>query len=395
MAFNFETMLAEVKDDVLRWRRHIHAHPELSFQEHKTADYIADALAGFGGLTLTRLTPNSVIADLQGAHDGPCYALRADIDALPIQEENDEAFSSTVPGVMHACGHDAHAAMLLGAAKVLSQCQSILHGSVRFIFQHAEEVPPGGAQALVDLGVLDGVEKIFGLHVMPNFPTGEVALKEGVFCASTDNFDITIAGKGGHGSMPHLCIDPVTIGAEVVMALQNVVSRRTDPLQVPVLTIATFQSGESYNVIPERVKLAGTLRTHHENVRLQVPQQMEQTVAGITAAHGANFILSWTRGYSSGNNHPDACVIARKVVKETLGEQALREMAHPLFGGEDFSSYQQKIPGCFLFIGSGNEKIGATYGVHNPRFRLDEAALQIGVKLHVGFIQHLLINPEQ
>lgn len=392
MAFNFEAMLAEVKDDVLRWRRHIHAHPELSFQEHKTADYIADALAGFGGLTLTRLTPNSVVADLKGAHDGPCYALRADIDALPIQEENDEAFCSTVPGVMHACGHDAHAAMLLGAAKVLTQCQSMLHGSVRFIFQHAEEVPPGGAQELVDLGVLDGVEKIFGLHVMPNFPTGEVALKEGVFCASTDNFDITIEGKGGHGSMPHLCVDPVVIGAEVVMALQNVVSRRTDPLQVPVLTIATFQSGESYNVIPERVKLAGTLRTHHASVRQQVPQQMEQMIAGITAAHGARFTLNWTRGYASGNNHPEACAIARKVVSDALGEQALREMAHPLFGGEDFSSYQQKVPGCFLFIGSGNESIGATYGVHNPRFRLDEAALQIGVKLHVGFIQHLLLN---
>ncbi|MDK9585942.1 amidohydrolase [Lelliottia wanjuensis] len=392
MAFNFEAMLAEVKDDVLRWRRHIHAHPELSFQEHNTADYIAGELSGFGGLTLTRLTPNSVIADMKGAHDGPRYALRADIDALPIQEENDEAFCSTVPGVMHACGHDAHAAMLLGAAKVLSQCQSMLHGSVRFIFQHAEEVPPGGAQELVDLGVLDGVEKIFGLHVMPNFPTGEVALKEGVFCASTDNFDITIEGKGGHGSMPHLCIDPVTIGAEVVMALQNVVSRRTDPLQVPVLTIATFQSGESYNVIPERVKLAGTLRTHHASVRQQVPQQMEQMIAGITAAHGARFTLNWTRGYASGNNHPDACAIARKVVSDALGEQALREMPHPLFGGEDFSSYQQKVPGCFLFIGSGNESISATYGVHNPRFRLDEAALQIGVKLHVGFIQHLLIN---
>lgn len=392
MAFNFETMLAEVKDDVLRWRRHIHAHPELSFQEHKTADYIADALANFGGLTLTRLTPNSVIADLKGAYEGPCYALRADIDALPIQEENDEAFCSTVPGVMHACGHDAHAAMLLGAAKVLTQCQSMLHGSVRFIFQHAEEVPPGGAQELVDLGVLDGVEKIFGLHVMPNFPTGEVVLKEGVFCASTDNFDITIEGKGGHGSMPHLCIDPVTIGAEVVMALQNVVSRRTDPLQVPVLTIATFQSGESYNVIPERVKLAGTLRTHHDSVRQQVPQQMEQIIAGITAAHGARFTLSWTRGYASGNNHPDACVIARKVVSDALGEQALHEMTYPLFGGEDFSSYQQKVPGCFVFIGSGNQQIGATYGVHNPRFRLDEAALQIGVKLHVGFIQHLLLN---
>lgn len=392
MTFNFDAMFNDVKADVLRWRRHIHAHPELSFQEHKTADYIAQQLESFGGLTLTRLTPNSVVADLQGAYPGPRYALRADIDALPIQEENDEPFCSTVPGVMHACGHDAHTAMLLGAAKVLTQCQPALHGSVRFIFQHAEELPPGGAQELVDLGVLDGVEKIFGLHVMPNFPTGDVGLKEGVFCASTDNFDITITGKGGHGSMPHLCIDPVVIGAEVVTALQNVVSRRIDPLQVPVLTIATFQSGESYNVIPERVKLAGTLRTHHASVREQVPQLMEQIISGITAAQGAQYELRWTRGYVNGDNHPDACAIARQVIEKAAGSQALREIAQPLFGGEDFSSYQQKVPGCFLFIGSGNEKIGATYGVHNPRFRLDEDALHNGVKLHVGFIRHLLMN---
>ena len=392
MTINFDAMLAEVKTDVLRWRRHIHAHPELSFQEHKTADYIAQQLESFGGLVLTRLTPNSVVADLQGAHPGPRYALRADIDALPIQEENDEPFCSTVPGVMHACGHDAHTAMLLGAAKVLTQCQSALHGSVRFIFQHAEELPPGGAQELVESGVLDGVEKIFGLHVMPNSPTGEVGLKEGVFCASTDNFDITITGKGGHGSMPHLCIDPVVIGAEVVTALQNVVARRIDPLQVPVLTIATFQTGESYNVIPERVKLAGTLRTHHSGVREQVPQLMEQIIAGITAAHGAQYEIHWTRGYVNGDNHPDACAIARQVIVKTLGAGALREVSEPLFGGEDFSSYQQKVPGCFLFIGSGNEKIGATYGVHNPRFRLDEEALQTGVALHVGFIRQLLMN---
>lgn len=236
---------------------------------------------------------------------------------------------------------------------MLTQCQSELHGSVRFIFQHAEEVPPGGAQELVDLGVLDGVEKIFGLHVMPNSPTGEVGLKEGVFCASTDNFDITITGKGGHGSMPHLCIDPVVIGAEVVTALQNVVARRIDPLQVPVLTIATFQTGESYNVIPERVKLAGTLRTHHSNVREQVPQVMEQIISGITAAHGATYELRWTRGYVNGDNHPEACAIARQVIEKTLGPQALREVTQPLFGGEDFSSYQQKVPGVFCLLAAG------------------------------------------
>jgi amidohydrolase len=392
MNMNIETLLAEVERDVVRWRRHLHAYPELSFQETNTAEYIAGELATFGPLTITRPTPNSVVAELQGAAPGPCYALRADIDALPIQEVSDEAFCSTRPGVMHACGHDAHSAMLLGAASVLCRLQAQIKGSVRFIFQHAEEVPPGGAQQLVELGVLDGVEMIFGLHVMPNFPTGEVAIKQGVFSASSDNFDIVLQGKGGHGSMPHLCIDPVTIGADVVTALQQIVARKLDPLNAPVLTVATFQAGDSYNVIPDSARLAGTLRTHSRDVRARVPKLMEQTLAGVCQAHGAEYKLEWTKGYTIGNNHPDACGIARDVIAAVVGTQALREMGSAMFGSEDFSSYQEKVPGCFLFIGSGNETIGATYSVHNPRFKLDEAALQIGVKMHVGFIRHLLMQ---
>ncbi|WP_261459312.1 amidohydrolase [Serratia fonticola] len=392
MNMNIEQLIAGVEQQVLQWRRHLHANPELSFQEAQTADYIAGQLASLGPLKISRPTPNSVVAELQGTAPGPCYALRADIDALPIQEESDEPFCSTRPGVMHACGHDAHSAMLLGAASVLCQLQAQLQGSVRFIFQHAEEVPPGGAQQLVDLGVLDGVKMIFGLHVMPNFPTGEVGMKQGVFSGSSDNFDIVLQGKGGHGSMPHLCIDPVPIGAEIVSALQQIVARKLDPLNAPVLTVATFQAGDSYNVIPDSARLAGTLRTHNQEVRERVPLLVEQTVAGISQAHGASYKVDWTRGYTIGNNHPDACAIAREVVAEAVGPQALRELTSAMFGSEDFSSYQEKVPGCFLFIGSGNETIGATYGVHNPRFKLDEAAMQIGVKLHVGFIRHLLMR---
>ncbi|OCJ32958.1 amidohydrolase [Serratia sp. 14-2641] len=392
MNMNIEQLIAGVEQQVLQWRRHLHANPELSFQEAQTADYIAGQLASLGPLKISRPTPNSVVAELQGTAPGPCYALRADIDALPIQEESDEPFCSTRPGVMHACGHDAHSAMLLGAASVLCQLQAQLQGSVRFIFQHAEEVPPGGAQQLVDLGVLDGVKMIFGLHVMPNFPTGEVGMKQGVFSGSSDNFDIVLQGKGGHGSMPHLCIDPVPIGAEIVSALQQIVARKLDPLNAPVLTVATFQAGDSYNVIPDSARLAGTLRTHNQEVRERVPLLVEQTVAGISQAHGASYKVDWTRGYTIGNNHPDACAIAREVVAEAVGPKALRELTSAMFGSEDFSSYQEKVPGCFLFIGSGNEAIGATYGVHNPRFKLDEAAMQIGVKLHVGFIRHLLMR---
>ncbi|WP_114986111.1 amidohydrolase [Pragia fontium] len=384
-------LVASVKDNVIHWRRHIHANPDLTFHEVDTADYIEKQLSTFGPLKITRPTPNSVVAYLEGDYPGKTYALRGDIDALPITEESEEYFASTKPGVMHACGHDSHTAMLLGAAKVLCQLKHQIHGKVVFIFQHAEEVPPGGAQELVDKGVLDGVEMIFGLHVMPTYPTGQVVIKSGVFSASSDNFDIEIQGRGGHGSMPFLCIDPVVIGAEVVTALQQIISRKLDPQNAPVLTVATFQAGDSYNVIPERAKLAGTLRTHNKNVREKVPELVDQVLAGVTAAHGATYEIKWTRGYTVGNNHPSAFDIAQKVTRQYVGESALQITDTPLFGSEDFSSYQEKIPGCFLLVGSGNEAIGATYGVHNPKFKLDEDAMQIGVKLHVGLIHHLLI----
>lgn len=391
MTFNIDILTDEVAHDVSRWRQHIHANPDLSFQEQATADFIAAELASFGPLELRRLTPNSVVAELRGKLPGPVWALRADIDALPIQEESGEAFSSCKPGVMHACGHDAHAAMLMGAAKVLCHFQDKLKGSVRFIFQHAEEVPPGGAQELVNLGVLQDVEYIFGLHVMPDKPTQTLSLKEGVFSASSDNFDIVITGKGGHGSMPHLCIDPIVIGAEIVSALQQIVARKLDPLHAPVLTIATFQSGESYNVIPNSAHLAGTLRTHNQKVREQVPQLMQQVIAGVVAAHGASFDIQWQAGYAVGNNHASACEIARKVIEENFPPQTLHTVTTPLFGSEDFSSYQQHVPGCFIFVGCRNPDKGAVWNVHNPHFLLDEDAMKVGVKTHLGLISQMFI----
>jgi amidohydrolase len=391
MTFNINILTEEVAHDVSRWRQHIHANPDLSFQEQATADYIAAQLAGFGALELRRLTPNSVVAELKGKYPGPVWALRADIDALPIQEESGESFSSCKPGVMHACGHDAHAAMLMGAAKVLCHFQEKLKGSVRFIFQHAEEVPPGGAQELVNLGVLQDVEYIFGLHVMPDKPTQTLSLKEGVFSASSDNFDITITGKGGHGSMPHLCVDPIVIGAEIVSALQQIVARKLDPLHAPVLTIATFQSGESYNVIPNSAHLAGTLRTHNQQVREQVPHLMQQVIAGIVAAHGASFEIQWQPGYTVGNNHASACEIARKVINDNFPPQTLHAVTTPLFGSEDFSSYQQHVPGCFIFVGCRNPDKGAVWNVHNPHFLLDEDALKVGVKTHLSLISQLFV----
>lgn len=389
MKSSTENLIRDVHDEVIRWRRHIHANPDLSFQEKPTADFISRELANLPELTISRPLENSVVAVLQGEKPGPMWALRADIDALPLQEESGEAFSSTKPGVMHACGHDAHTSMLMGAAKVLCHLRSQLCGSIKFIFQPAEEVPPGGARELVEKGVVDDVEKIFGLHVFPTSPTGNITLKEGVYVASSDNFDITIFGRGGHGSMPQFCIDPVVIGAEVVTALQNVVARNLDPINAPVLTIATFQAGDSYNVIPDSARLAGTVRTHNQQVREQVPQLVQRIVEGVVSAHGARCEIRWQQGYAVGNNHADTNAIAKAAIAAHFEEGTLQLADRALFGSEDFSSYQEKVPGTFLFIGCGNEEKGAVWNVHNPHFRIDEAALAVGVKTHVALVSPL------
>lgn len=385
-----EQLITAAAEEALRWRRHIHAHPDLSFQEKPTADYIARELSPFAELQISRPVENSVIAVLHGAHPGPMWALRADIDALPLQEESGETFCSTVPGVMHACGHDAHTAMLMGAAKVLCQLRDRLHGSIKFIFQPAEEVPPGGARELVDMGVVDDVQHIFGLHVFPTSPVGVITLKEGAYVASSDNFDITLRGKGGHGSMPQHCVDPVAIGAEMVGALQQIVARNIDPGTAPVLTIATFQSGDSYNVIPDSARLAGTLRTHNQQVRETVPQLMSRIINGIAAAHGAECDIQWQKGYAVGNNHEVTNAIAREAIGRHFPAGTLQLADKALFGSEDFSSYQEKIPGTFLFIGCGNKEKGATWNVHNPHFRIDEDALAVGIKTHIALVGQLL-----
>ena len=393
MAFDLQALLASVEQDVIGWRRYLHAHPELTFHELETAHYIREQLSLFDNLTVTQLTPNSVQAHLKGARPGKKIALRADIDALPINENSGEPFSSTTPGVMHACGHDAHAAMLLGAAKILSGLQEHIAGEVVFIFQHAEEVPPGGAQDLVDKGVLDGVDMIFGMHVWPVYPSGQIVIKPGVFSASSDNFDIVIKGRGAHGSMPHLAIDPIVVGAEVVTALQSIVARRLDPLHAPVLTVATFQSGDhSYNVIPTTVRLAGTLRTHNKDVRTKVRAMFEETLAGICSAYGAGYDLDWASGYAMGVNDPGAVDIARDVAAKYTPHCSIHEMKAPMFGSEDFSSYQEKVPGAFAFVGAGNEAVGAVHGLHNGQFKLDEDVMKTGVSLHVGLIHHLLMS---
>ena len=364
---------------VVAWRRHLHRHPEVAFHEVATSHFIHETLTAIPGLTVRRLTPTSVVADLEGALPGPLVAVRADIDALPIREENDVDYRSATDGAMHACGHDGHTAIVLGLATWLAERRAALPGSVRFIFQHAEELWPGGAQELVDQGVMDGVQQVIGLHLWAPLATGRIGIIAGPAMAAPDNFTCTIIGQGGHAAIPHECVDPIAIGAQIVSTLQQVVSRTVDPLDPAVLSVTQFIAGTALNVIPNSAFIAGTVRTFDPALRDRIPERMERIIAGITSAFGATYEFAWERSYRPVVN--DAALSARLagVVARTFGADTLVEL-RPTMGGEDFSAYQQRAPGVFAFVGAGNEAAGITYPHHHPRFQIDERSLAIGLR---------------
>jgi amidohydrolase len=364
---------------VVTWRRHLHQHPEVAFQEVATSQFIADTLATMPQLVITRPTATSVLAVLRGERPGPTIAVRADIDALPILEENEVAYRSTIDGAMHACGHDGHTAIVLALASLLAAQQSQLAGEVRFIFQHAEELAPGGAEELVQCGVMDGVDQVIGLHLWAPLEVGQIAIVAGPAMAAPDSWQCTITGKGGHAAIPHETVDPIAIGAQIVTALQQVVSRTVDPLDPVVLSVTQFVAGTTYNVIPNSAYLAGTVRTFAPALRTSVPAQMERIIAGLTSAFGATYDFTYEPGYRPVVN--DIALSARlaEVVSRTFAPGTLVPM-RPTMGGEDFSAYQQKAPGVFAFVGAGNAAQGITYAHHHPRFDIDERSLALGLR---------------
>jgi len=376
-------------DEVIGWRRHLHRNPELSFQEEETSRFVYETLESFGVLELSRPTPTSVVARLVGERPGRVVALRADMDALPIEEENDFEFASKSPGVMHACGHDGHTAMLLGAAKVLVGMREEINGEVRFLFQHAEELYPGGAEEMVEAGVMEGVDAIVGIHLWSGLEAGKIGVVYGPMLAAPDTFEISINGRGGHAAMPHQTTDAIAIGAQVVANLQHVVSRNVDPLQNVVVSVTKFAGGTTHNVIPGTVEMVGTVRTLDEEVRAKVPEMMERIIEGVTAAHDASYSFEYQRGYRPVVNDEEVTRVVEETVREVFGERAL-EMMPPIMGGEDFSAYQRVAPGTFVFVGAGNEAKGITYPHHHPRFTVDEDALENGVKMHVNVAFGLL-----
>lgn len=372
-----------VRDTVITWRRHLHQHPELSFHEEGTAQFVADTVAEFGGFEVTRPTATSVVARLRGRAGGRVLGIRADMDALPITEKNSHDFISRTPGVMHACGHDGHTAMLLGAAKILATHRDELEGEVRFIFQHAEELYPGGAEELVRAGVVDGVDLVIGAHLWLPSPLGQVGVRTGALMAAPDTFRIVIQGSGGHAAAPHQTVDSIAVGAQVVTNLQHVVSRNVDPLSQAVVSVTQFIGGTANNVIPGSVELIGTVRTFDATLRRRIPELMERIVRGVTQAHGATYSFAYENGYRPVVNDEEASALLRRAVVAALGAGALVE-ATPTMGGEDFSAYQQRVPGSFFFIGARNEERGIVHPHHHEKFDIDERALDHGTRIFVA-----------
>ncbi|WP_187262134.1 M20 metallopeptidase family protein [Pontibacter beigongshangensis] len=368
-------------DDVITWRRHIHQNPELSFEEEKTSQYVEEVLKSFPNIEIIKPAKTSVIGVLKGSRPGRTVAFRADMDALPMQEETGLPFSSKVKNVMHSCGHDAHTAMLLGTAATLSKMQNQLKGTVYFIFQHAEEQPPGGALDIVNSGALKDVDAFFGMHVLPDFPAGHVGiLPHGAASTAQDGFRLTIIGKGSHGSMPHLGIDPIVVGSAIVSALQSIVSRNVEPGEMTVVTIGKFQSGNAFNVIADRAELGASIRTTSDETRKMVEIRIKEIIDNITKAYGATYKLDYTPSYPAIQNDAALNVHARNSAVAILGKDQVFD-GPMMTASEDFSYYRKIAPVSFMTLG-----IGKGAANHNPKFMVDESALQSGVKAQVQII---------
>jgi len=365
----------ELEQQAIAWRRHLHAHPELSFEEVETTAFLEQTLGSFDGLELERPAPTGVVARLRGARPGRVLALRADIDALPIQEETELPFASTRPGVMHACGHDAHTAILLASARVLSERREELAGEVRFLFQAAEEKPPGGARQLVDSGALDGVDLVVGIHLFAQEPLGAISVPAGPRTAAADTFALEIRGRGGHAALPNETVDPIVVAAQVVTNLQQVVSRTVDPIKSAVVSVTRIRAGTADNIIPELVELGGTVRTFDPEVRTSVRESIERIARGVTEAHGATYRFDYNEGYAALHNDAEAAAVVEAAARAELGDDAIRSTP-PIMGGEDFSAYLEKAPGAFFVVGAGAKERPPH---HHPRFTIDEAALRPGI----------------
>ncbi|MGR7908225.1 M20 family metallopeptidase [Lysinibacillus capsici] len=373
------TLLDANYNEMVGIRRHLHEYPELSFEEVETPSYIATFHRELGHVVREGVGGRGVVAILRGGKPGKTVALRADFDALAIQEENDVPYKSKIAGKMHACGHDGHTATLLGLAKALNAMRDQIEGNVVFIHQHAEEVAPGGAKPMIEDGCLEGVDVIFGTHLWAPTPLGEILVKDGAIMAAADKVEITVQGKGGHGAEPHHSIDAVTLASQFVVNAQQLVSRRIDPLKSAVLTIGHFEAINPFNVIADRVVLAGTIRTFEEEVRIQMEQELEAVLNATCLAFGASYKYRYTRGYPPVYNHQRETEFLAQLASTVPGvDQVIT--CPPFMIGEDFAYYLEKVPGTFFFTGAKKPEWETAYPHHHARFDFDERAMLIAAK---------------
>lgn len=366
--------------DLKEIRHHLHRHPELSFEEYDTSAFLQRQLEELGIPVRSGLAGTGLVATIPGLNpDSGCIALRADMDALPITEENTHDFISQRPGIMHACGHDVHMTCLLGATRLLQAHRDQFEGTIKLIFQPGEEKSPGGASLMIRDGALDAPRPraIYGLHVDPSLPAGVVGFRPGSYMASADEIHLKIKGKGGHAALPHLCIDPIPVAAEIILSLQQIVSRRSNPLIPSVLSFGKIEGGAATNVIPDTVELLGTFRTFDESWREEAKALIRNRVERIAAAHGAEAQLELPSGYPVLLNDIGLTTRARQAAGIYLGETAVRDLDLRM-SSEDFSFYTHVIPGCFFRLGTNRENTAFTRPVHTPRFDIDESALSTG-----------------
>ena len=375
------------------WRRYMHQHPELSFKEVHTAKYIEEKLIEFGLEVKTQIGGNGLIGILKGDKPGKTIALRADFDALPIEDEKDAPYKSTNPGVMHACGHDGHTSALLGTALVLSKFRNLIEGKVIFVFQPAEESPPGGAKFMIEEGILDDVDYVFGAHLASDIPLGKIGVGAGYQMAAVDKFALHIQGRGGHGARPHQSIDSLVIGTSVVEGLQKIVSRSVDPLKAAVVTIGVFHAGNAFNIIPDTAKIEGTVRTFDGEVRDQIEAEINSIVKGITSGFHADYEIDYLRGYPALYNHKEETDTVRGLLSKAFSNEDIIEL-EPTMGAEDFSYFLEEKPGTYFRVGSQNENEATHYPHHHPKFDFDERALVNISKSFVKIVSHYLFKGE-
>lgn len=367
----------ELFDETVEIRRYLHMHPELSFKEFKTAAYIGNYYDQLGIPYIKNVGGNGVIATLKGDLPGKTVALRADFDALPIQDEKDVPYKSTIKNVMHACGHDGHTATLLTLAKALLEYKHKLRGTVVFVHQHAEELAPGGAKPIIETGALEDIDVIFGTHLWATEPVGVLQTSTNVLMAGADRFEIHIQGQGGHGAAPHETKDAVMVGASLVTQLQQIVSRRLDPLQTAVVTIGTFHSGSAFNIIADKAVLTGTVRYLNKEVQKQIKTEMKRIIQGVCDSFNVTYTFDYQEGYPPVINHRKEAERILTGSLEVPGVEKVEEI-QPVMGGEDFAYYLQEKPGAFFFTGAYKE--GSAYPHHHPKFDFDERAMKIAAK---------------